>query len=171
MQSIDESRAPNIFASDNPAFKELHYTMDSCTSSFVQMELDLRRILLSLSRNMRILWGYWVVGLWLPCCELYFFITAKISALEEHRSLKVSVYERSKWLCVYWECVKESPSWHQSSEAKNKRVEVRENRDAGDRCHCRCLDQHISKMPEDAKSKDLFYLCPLEKVKNEEGCW
>ena len=54
---------------------------------------------------------------------------------------------------------------------KNKRVEVRENRDAGDRCHCRCLDQHISKMPEDAKSKDLFYLCPLEKVKNEEGCW
>ena len=29
MRSIDESRAPNIFASDNPAFKELHYTMDS----------------------------------------------------------------------------------------------------------------------------------------------
>ena len=26
-------------------------------------------------------------------------------------------------------------------------------------------------MPADAKSKDLFYLCPLEKVKNEEACW
>ena len=29
MRNIDESRAPNILASDNPAFKELHYTMDS----------------------------------------------------------------------------------------------------------------------------------------------
>ena len=25
--------------------------------------------------------------------------------------------------------------------------------------------------PEDAKSKDLFYLRPLEKVKNDEGVW
>ena len=29
VRSIDESRAPNIFASNNPAFKELHYTMNS----------------------------------------------------------------------------------------------------------------------------------------------
>ena len=26
-------------------------------------------------------------------------------------------------------------------------------------------------MSEDAKLKDLFYLCPLEKVKNEDACW
>ena len=28
-RSVDESRAPSTFATDNPAFKELHYTMDS----------------------------------------------------------------------------------------------------------------------------------------------
>ena len=29
MRSVDEKRAPNIFAKSNPAFKELHCTMDS----------------------------------------------------------------------------------------------------------------------------------------------
>ena len=54
---------------------------------------------------------------------------------------------------------------------KNRSVEVRENRDAGERCHCRLLDLYISKMLEDAKLKDLFYLSPLENVKNEDACW
>lgn len=54
---------------------------------------------------------------------------------------------------------------------KNKHVEIRENRDAGERCHCKLLEMYMSKLPDDAKVKDLLYLRPLGKVKNEEACW
>ena len=75
-------------------------------------------------------------------------------------------------MCIYTENASNN---HQGGisqvRLKNKSVEIRENRDAGERCHCRLLDLYISKLPNDAKLKDLFYLCPLEKVKNEEACW
>ena len=48
---------------------------------------------------------------------------------------------------------------------KNKRVEIVENKKAGDCCHCKLLDAYISKLPEEAKTKDLFYVRPLEEVK------
>ena len=47
---------------------------------------------------------------------------------------------------------------------KNKRVEIIENPDAGIRCHCGLLDLYNSKLPEEAKEKVLFYVCPKEKV-------
>ena len=47
---------------------------------------------------------------------------------------------------------------------KNKFVKILENHEAGDSCHCRLLDLYISKLPEEAKTKDLFYLRPLEET-------
>ena len=74
-----------------------------CTSSFVQMGLDLRRIVLSLSRKkMRIfvgIKGYWVLCHRLPCCELFFFYNGKNFCLrggEEHRSLKLSQFTKTQ---------------------------------------------------------------------------
>ena len=48
---------------------------------------------------------------------------------------------------------------------KNKCVEILENPEAGDRCPCRLLDHYISKLPVEAKDKDLFYVHPVEKPK------
>ena len=54
---------------------------------------------------------------------------------------------------------------------KNKSVEIYANRDAGDRCHSKLLDLYISKLPQEAKSKDLFYVHPLEKAKANDETW
>ena len=54
---------------------------------------------------------------------------------------------------------------------KNKSVDVYRNPEAGDRCHCRNLDVYISKLPQAAKEKDLFYMQPFEKVKPDQSVW
>ena len=46
---------------------------------------------------------------------------------------------------------------------KNKSVEIHKSPEAGDR-HCRLLDLYISKLPEEAVEKDLFYVRPMEKT-------
>ena len=91
---------------------------------------------------------------------------------EEHKSLKRSQFTKTQNGSMYIENVSKICQGGISQvRLKNKWVEIRENSDAGERCHCRLLDLYTSKMPEDAKSKDLFYLRPLEKVKNDEGVW
>lgn len=43
---------------------------------------------------------------------------------------------------------------------KNKSVEIYRTPEAGDCCHCRTLDLYISKLPSEAKDKDLFMYVP-----------
>ena len=50
---------------------------------------------------------------------------------------------------------------------KNKSVQIHENPEAGDRCHCRLLDLYISKLPPEAVEKDLFHVRPMEKVNKQ----
>ena len=50
-------------------------------------------------------------------------------------------------------------------------MDVYRNPEAGDRCHCRILDVYISKLPQAAKEKDLFYMRPFEKVKPDQSVW
>ena len=179
MRNIDESRAPNIFASDNPAFKELHYTMDSLykqlRSDGVGSEKNSAQPFTKEDEN--ILWEQGVLGTRSPASLLraVFLYNGKNFCLrggEEHRSLKLSQFTKTQNGYVYTENASKNRQGGISQvRLKNKRVEIRENIDAGERCHCRLLDLYIRKMPEDAKSKDLFYLRPLEKVKNDEGVW
>ena len=171
MRSIDESRAPNIFASDYPAFMELHYTMDSL---YKQLHSDRvgskKHSAQSFAKEDRD-WEQGVMGARSPASLLRaVFYNGKDFCLrggEENRSLRLVQFTRTENGYVYTEnaIIKvESVKW-------GLNVEVRENRDAGEHCHCRLLDVYISKMPEDAKLKDLFYLHPLQKVKNEDACW
>ena len=107
MRSTDESRAPNIFASDNPAFKELHYTMDSLhkqlRSKGVGSEKNSAQpFTKEISFGNK---GSWVQGL-LPCYELYFFYNGKNFCLrggKEHRSLKLSQFTKTQNGYVYTE--------------------------------------------------------------------
>ena len=97
MRSIDESRAPNIFASDNPAFKELHYTMDSLykqvCSDRVGSEKHSAQLFTKEDKNR--LWEQGVMGTRSPASLLraVFFYNGKDFCLrggEEYRSLKLS---------------------------------------------------------------------------------
>ena len=179
MRNIDESRAPNIFASDNPAFKEFHYTMDSLykqlRSDGVGSEKNSAQPFTKEDES--ILWEQGVLGALSPAslCELFFFYNSKnffFRGGEEHRSLKLSHFTKTQNGYVYTENASKNRQGGISQvRLENKQVEIRENSNAGECCHCRLLDLYISKMPEDAKSKDLFYLRPLEKVKNDEGIW
>ena len=54
--------------------------------------------------------------------------------------------------------------------------EIYRNSESVDRCHCRILDLYISKLPAEARDKDLFYVRPMEKVNksastHERSAW
>ena len=54
---------------------------------------------------------------------------------------------------------------------ENKAVPICENPSAGERCHCYLLDLYLSKIPNEAKEKDVFYVRPLAHVKNPSLPW
>lgn len=126
MRSIDESRAPNIFASDNPAFKELHYTINSlykqlCSDGVVSEKQSAQPFT---KEDENKLWEQGIMGTRSPASLLQavFFYNGKNFCLrggEEHRSLKLSQFRRTQngYVYIYGECVKQSSRWHQSSEA------------------------------------------------------
>lgn len=67
-----------------------------------------------------------------------------------------------KWLCIHRKCIKKSCRWCCS--ASREHVQINANPQAGDRCHCKLLDLYISKLPAEAKEKDIFYVRPMEKL-------
>ena len=82
---------------------------------------------------------------------------------EEHRSLKLSQLKKTPHGYVYMEnASKNRQGGLAQVRLKNKCVEIRANEDAEERCYCSLLDMYISKLPNEAKSKDLFYARPLE---------
>ena len=53
----------------------------------------------------------------------------------------------------------------------NKIVPIYSTPEAGERCHVHILDMYLSKLPEDAISKDVFYLRPLSGVPTSPSPW
>ena len=91
---------------------------------------------------------------------------------EEHRNLKLSQLKKTHNGYIYTEnASKNRQGGLGQLRMKNKSVEIIANRDAGDRCHCMLLDLYISKLPDEAKSKDLFYVRPLEQTKESNKSW
>ena len=91
---------------------------------------------------------------------------------EEHRNLRLSQLKRTQNGYIYTEnASKNRQGGLGQLQLKNKSVEIYANRDAGDRCHCALLDPYISKLPKEAKSKDLFYVRPLEQAKVCDKSW
>ena len=87
---------------------------------------------------------------------------------EEHRNLTLSQFRRTEKGYTYTEnSSKNRQGGISQLKLKNKCVEIVENKEAGDRCHCKLLDAYISKLPEEAKAKDLFYVRPFEDVKSD----
>ncbi len=87
---------------------------------------------------------------------------------EEHRNLRLSQFKRTENGYSYTENASKNRSGGLAQlRIKNKTVEIFANAEAGDRCHCRLLDLYINKLPIEATEKDLFYVRPVETVRNE----
>ena len=83
----------------------------------------------------------------------------------EHRDLRLSQIQQTENGYKYTENSSKNRSGGLAQlHLKNKCVEIYRNPEAGDRCHCRILDLYISKLPSEAKDKDLFYVRPMEKT-------
>ena len=116
------------------------------------------------------LWSLGVVGTNTPVSLLraVFYYNGKNFCLrgEEHRNLKLSQFRRTEKGYTYTEnSSKNREGGISQLKLKNKCVEIVENKEAGDRCHCKLLDAYINKLPEEAKAKDLFYVQPLDDMK------
>ena len=53
----------------------------------------------------------------------------------------------------------------------NKIVPIYSTPEAGERCHVHILNMYLSKLPEYAISKDVFYLRPLSRVSTSPSPW
>ena len=82
---------------------------------------------------------------------------------EEHRNLCISQLSRYK---DYWEyqenTSKNRPGGLKTMSIEGKTVRSHANPNAGDHCHVRILDKYFDKLPEEAFSKDVFYVRPLK---------
>ncbi len=95
---------------------------------------------------------------------------------EEHRGLKLSQLKRTKTGYTYTEnASKNRAGGIAQLRLENKVVDIVASDEATDRCHCRLLDQYISKLPEKAKSQDLFYVRPIDtstgELRTGSGKW
>ena len=110
-----------------------------------------------------------VLGVKTPTSLLHavFFYNGKNFCLrggEEHRSLKLSQLKRTDTGYIYTENASKSCSGGLAQlRVKNKSVQIHENKEIGDRCQCRILDLYISKLPLEAREKDLFYVRPVDR--------
>ena len=85
---------------------------------------------------------------------------------QEHRALKLSQLQRcADDRYIYYENVSKNRNGSfKQLHVKSKVVPVYACPEAGERCPVHILDQYISRLPEEAKEKDLFYVRPLEKM-------
>ena len=82
-----------------------------------------------------------------------------------HRGLQLSQLKRLEDRYVYYENTsKNRNGTFKQLRVKSKVVPLFPCTEAGPRCLVRILDKYISKLPREAKEKDLFYVRPLQKV-------
>ena len=105
-----------------------------------------------------------------PLQNAAFFMTGKMFCLRggvEHRALKLSLLKRmhSPDRYVYYENVSKN---HNGSfkqlHIKSKLVLLFACAEAGERCPVSIFEKYISKLQQDAISRDLFYVRPLEII-------
>ena len=166
--------APNFLDRNDHRFRELHNVCDSyfrrLHSEGVGSEVKETPTISKEEENE--LWRIGILGLHCPKSLLRttFFCVGKAFCLrgrEEHRSLKVSQFERkySPDSYIYTEHGSKNRNGGLSHiRLKNKVVPVFANPEAGDRCVVKILDVYISKLPSRAREEDIFYLQPLPAV-------
>ena len=163
----------------NADFKELHFTMDSVFRS-LRVEgvgVQVKHASIITIEKESLLWEQGVLSLNNPLGLLrtVFYSNEKVFCLrggKEHRCLKLSQFVRhsNPDRYVYTENgLKNRSSGFTDMRIENncKIVPIYANSEAGDRCHVRQLDTYFSKIPDQARQLDIFYLRPLGNIPND----
>jgi hypothetical protein len=83
----------------------------------------------------------------------------------EQRNLKLSQFQRCEDSYVYHENTSKNRNWSiKQLHIRKKVVPIYSCPQAGDQCPVSLLDKYISRLPEEAKEKDIFYVRPLESA-------
>ena len=158
---VNVKKAPNILAKKDPAFSTLHQTIDSVYRKLRATGVGAQRRhteTFTIEEENK-LWESGVLGVDDPAKLLraVFFNNGKVFCLrggEEHRSLKLSQFERTENGYKYTENSSKNHSGGLAQlHLKNKSVDVYRNPEAGDRCHCWILDIHIRNYHKQQKKK------------------
>ena len=164
--------APNFLDKKDSRFKHLHGTLDSY---FHRLHSEghgrqTKHAETISSEEEDRLWREGVTDVDTPTSlqNAAFFVVGKMFCLrggQEHRGLQLSQLKRFKDRYVYYENTsKNRNGTFKQLRVKSKVVPLFPCPEAGSRCPVRILDKYISKLPLEAKEKDLFYVRPLQKV-------
>ena len=176
-----QSDPPNFLDRKDVRFKKLHGTCDSVFHALreqgVGADKKSAKIVTKVDED-----KLWESGV-LNCTsadglqKAVFFYVGKVCCLrggEEQRNLKPSQFSRLKNpdRYVYTEHgSKNRNGGFFQLHVDNKIVEIHENKDAGEQCLVYLLDLYLSKIPQRAKDKDIFYCKPLQKYTCESDVW
>ena len=172
----DDDANPNFLNKEDGRFKKLHNTIDSVfrklRASGVGAEKKTAEPFTKEEEAQ--LWESGVIGDHAPRALLraIFFYNGKNFCLrggEEHRQLRLSQLKRTQDGYTYTENASKNRAGGLAQlRVENKCVQVLRNEDAGAHCHCHLLDVYMSKLPAEAKAKDIFYVRPLEKMPSDD---
>ena len=176
-----QSNPPNFLDRKDTRFKKLHGTCDSVLHALreqgVEADKKSAKVITKADED-----KLWELGI-LNCIsaeglqKAVFYYVGKVCCLrggEEQRNLKPSQFTRLKnpEQYVYTEHgSKNRNGGFFQLHVDNKSVEIHKNKDAGERCLVYLLDLYLSKIPQRAKDKDIFYCKPLQKYKHESDIW
>ena len=160
---------PNFLDKKDSRFRQLQGTLDAYFHNLHSEGIGRHAETISTEEENQ-LWETGVLDINTPkgLQNAVFYTIGKMFCLrggQEHRALKLSQLQRcDDGRYVYYENVSKNRNGSfKQLHIKNKVVPVFACPEAGERCPVRILDQYISKLPEEAKQKDLFYVRPLEK--------
>ena len=161
---------PNFLDKKDARFKQLHGTLDAyfhkLHSQGIGRQTNHAEILSSEEED-----KLWSTGVIIGLQNAAFFVVGKVFCLrggQEHRGLQLSQLKRFDNKYVYYENTSKNRNGSfKQLRVKSKVVPVYPAPDAGERCPVSILDKYISKLPSEAKEKDLFYVRPLEIVPDD----
>ena len=163
---------PNFLDKKDCHFKQLQGTLDAyfhkLHSQGVGRQTNHAEILTSEEEEK--LWSAGVMSTNTPIGlqNATFFVVGKMFCLrggQEHRGLQLSQLKRFEDKYVYYENTSKNRNGSfKQLRVKSKVVPLYPTPDAGERCPVSILDKYISKLPSEAKEKDIFYARPLEII-------
>ena len=170
---------PNFLDKKDSRFRDLHGTLDSYFHKLHSEGIGRQTKhaeTISCSEEDK-LWSEGVMDTKTPIGlqNAAFFVVGKMFCLrggQEHRGLRLSQLKRFDNKYVYYENTsKNRNGTFKQLRVKNKVVPLHPCPEAGERCPVFVLDKYISKLPVEAKEKDLFYVRPLEKTSSVNKPW
>ena len=180
--SMENPKYPNFLDREDSSFTSFLLTLDNL---FKSLQSDGVGAESAQTKNISneeesLLWSSGVINVETPkgLLQAVFYFNGKCFCLrggQEHRDLGVSqlqrLYKPERYL--YSEIAsKNRPGGKNQSRFNHKTVTVVANPYVGIRCHVFILNKYLSKVPNEAIEKDLFYCKPLpEASNNDQAAW